>query len=105
MHTLVIQYHPDSYPDWIDWRTFEQRFDLIGRPGALKEGAVPSARAGYAVRTSFGKPPSDCDGNTTKRNLRRGYKFQVRMAGTGHLRIDQMRLHAQRLTERSRATC
>jgi hypothetical protein len=104
MHTLTVQYHPDNYPDWVDWKSFSQRFNLIGLKGALKEGAVPSAKAGFAVRVSFGKPPSDCDGNTTRRNLRRGYKFQVKLSGKGHLVIDQMRLHAQKLTERSRAT-
>lgn len=104
MHAITVEYRPDNYPDWVDWKSFHQRFDLIGRKGALEAGAVPSARAGFAVRVSFGKPPSDCDGNSTKRNLRRGYKHQVRLSGTGHLVIDQMRLHAQRLTERSRAT-
>jgi|SRR5215475_4633669 len=105
MHTLEVDYRPDSYPDWIPWRTFSQRFDLIGKKGALKEGAIPSAQPGFVPRTSFGKPPTVCDDKSTSRNLRRGYKFQVRLSGTGHIVIDQMRLHAQRLVENSRAKC
>jgi hypothetical protein len=105
MHTLGVAYRPDNYPDWVPWRTFENRFELIGKKGALKEGAVPSAKPGFVPRTSFGKPPNDCDDLSTNRNLRRGYKFQVRLSGSGHIVIDQMRLHAQRLVERSRAQC
>ena len=67
-------------------------------------GGVPTARAGYAPRVSFGKPGDDCDPNTNRR-LRLGFQFQVRFQGTGHAAISRFRIHAQKLIERSRAEC
>jgi hypothetical protein len=104
-HSLTIYYRPDSYPDWIPWKEFPDRFSLIGIPQALDSGCLPSARAGFAPRVPLGKPPDDCDGNTTKRRLRRGFFFQVRLKGTGHMTIEKFRLHAQKLVEKSRAVC
>jgi hypothetical protein len=102
-HTLKISYRPDNYPEWLPWREFSQEFTLIGKAGALGVGAVPSANAGFSPRTSFGKPQNSTDVLETGRNLRRGFDFQVRFQGTGHMVLDRFRLHAQRLIERSRA--
>lgn len=104
MHTLQISYRPDNYPDWVPWREFSQKLTIIGRASQLDIGGVPTARAGYAPRMSFGKPGDDCDPNTS-RKLRLGFQFQVRFNGTGHLSITRFRLHGQKLIERSRATC
>lgn len=105
MHELKVFYRPDGYPDWLSWRTFEGRFTIIGDASAIDKGGVPTARAGFSPRVSFGKPQDNCDDKSTSRSLRRGYAFQVRFTGTGHLTIDRFRLHAQKLIERSTATC
>lgn len=102
MHTLTVSYRPDNYPEFVPWRTIETGLDLIGEPGELDVGGLPLARAGFAPRLSFGKPSEDADPNT-KRRLRLGYEFQVRLQGSGHVIIDRFRLHAQRLIERSTA--
>lgn len=102
MHTLTAYYRPDNYPDWVLWRKFEQQFNLIGKPGVIDLGGVPTAQPGFAPRVSFGKPADDCDQNT-KRRLRRGFEFQVRLTGNGHVILDRFRLHGQQLTERSTA--
>jgi|SRR5262245_35010828 len=103
MHSLKIYYRPDNYPDWVLWKEFPDRFSLIGRAQALGVGAMPSARAGFAPRVSLGKPQNACDPNSTSRSLRRGYYFQVRFKGTGHMMIEKFRLHGQQLIEKSRA--
>lgn len=103
MHTLTISYRPDNYPEWLPWRDFTGEFTLIGKGGALGVGGVPSARAGFAPRTSLGKPQTVIDVLETGRNLRRGFDFQVRFKGTGHVILDRFRLHAQKLIERSTA--
>jgi len=100
MHTLEVSYRPDGYPDWVPWRKFTQAFDLIGQPSVLNIAGIPTARAGFAVRVSLGKPSNACD-KTTMRRLRRGYQFQVKLNGTGHVIIDRFRLHAQRMVEKS----
>lgn len=104
MHTLKLFYRPDNYPEWVPWRTFTQKFDQIGRPGALESGGVPIARPGFAPRVSLGKPSDACDPNTS-RKLRLGFEFQVKLEGTGHAVIDRFRLHAQKIVETSRARC
>jgi hypothetical protein len=104
MHTLKVFYRPDGYPDWVLWREFSQVLDMIGKPSQLDIAGIPSGKAGFAVRVSLGKPQDACD-LTTRRRLRRGYQFQVKFTGTGHVTIDRFRLHAQRLIERSTAKC
>lgn len=100
MHTLRVAYKPDGYPNWVPWREFLQAFDLIGSPSLLDIAGIPTARAGFAVRVSLGKPQDACD-PTTKRRLRRGYQYQVKFSGTGHIIFDRFRLHAQRQIEKS----
>lgn len=100
MHTLKVYYRPDQYPTWILWRDFSYKFTMIGKPGSIDSTGVPTASAGFAPRVSLGKPSNDCD-KTTGRQLRRGYDFQVRMVGTGHVVIDRFRLHAQKIVEKS----
>lgn len=103
MHTLTVYYRPDNYPHWIFWKKFVQKFDLIGKASALDVGGIPTARAGFAPRVSFGKPQTKTDPESTNRKLRRGYQFQVRFVGTGHATIDRFRIHAQTVVERSTA--
>lgn len=102
MHTLKTFYRPDNYPNWIPWKEFRQKFDIIGKASALEFNGVPSAQPGFAPRQSFGKPSDACD-PTTGRRLRRGFEFQVKLNGTGHVVLDKFRIHAQKLVERSRA--
>jgi hypothetical protein len=104
MHTIKIFYRPDQYPSWVFWKEFSQRFDLIGRAGSIDAGGVPTARPGFAPRVPLGKPANDCD-PTTGRQLRRGYDFQVKMNGTGHIIVDRFRLHAMKLVEKSTSKC
>ena len=75
---------------------------MIGKAGAIDAGGNPTVRAGFAPRVPLGKPANDVD-LTTGRRLRRGYDFQVKFSGTGHIVIDRFRLHAQRQIEKSTA--
>src|SRR5262245_61798874 len=101
MHTLTIHYRPDNYPEWVFWKEFADRFSTIGEASELGVGGLPSTRPGFAPRTSFGKPPDVADKLQTNRNLRRGFSFQVRFRGKGHVILDRFRLHGQKLFERS----
>jgi len=103
MHTLKIFYRPDNYPDWVKWREFEGEFSTIGDPSALGVGGLPNARPGFIPRLSLGKPADDADTLQTNRKLRRGFNFQVKFVGSGHLVLDRFRLHSQKLFERSTA--
>jgi hypothetical protein len=77
---------------------------MIGEIGAIDAGGIPTVRAGFAPRVPLGKPANDCD-PTTGRRLRRGYYFQLKFRGTGHMRLYKFRLHAMRLIEKSTAKC
>jgi len=104
MQSLTVYYRPDNYPDWILWREFTQEFNVIGNVSKLGTGGLPTARPGFAPRISFGKPADEHDRIETGRILRRGYNFQVKFVGIGHVTLDRFRLHAQKLVERYRAT-
>jgi hypothetical protein len=100
MHTLKVEYRPDNFPYWVPWREFTQKFDMIGDPGEIDAGGNPTAKPGFAPRVSMGKPQNSCDG-TTKRSLRRGFAFQVKFSGSGHVVLDRFRLHAMIIIEKS----
>jgi hypothetical protein len=102
MHTLKTFYRPDDYPHWLPWQEFIQKFEMIGKAGDIDAGGIPTARPGFAPRVPFGKPP-DAKDYTTGRNLRRGYNFQVKLVGTGHVIINRFRIHAQKQIEKSTA--
>lgn len=102
MHSLTVYYRPDNYPDWNLWKRYEHKFTQIGEASAIGRGGVPTASPGFYPRVSLGKPATDYD-PTTKRELRRGFEFQVRFVGRGHAIIDRFRLHGQKLSERSTA--
>jgi len=104
MHTLKTYYRPDDYPEFIPWREFSQQFDIIGSAGSLDVGGIPTARPGFAPRIPFGKPGNQCD-PTTKRQLRRGYEFQVKFNGTGYCVLNRFRIHAKILIEKATSTC
>jgi hypothetical protein len=102
MQSMSVYYHPDNYPSWILWKEFDGEFEMIGEAGAIDAGGVPTARPGFAPRVSLGKPQDGAD-PTTSRRLRRGYDFQVKFVGTGHVIIDRFRIHAQKQREKSTA--
>jgi hypothetical protein len=99
---MNFYYKPDNYPQWVQWQIFSNRAKLIGTPSTITSGGVPIATAGFAPRLSLGKPPDDYDPTNTSRLLRRGYEFQMKLTGSGHLQIDRLRVHGQRTVERSR---
>src|SRR5438477_1440850 len=100
-NTMQAFYRPDNYPDWVPWNEFPP-LNAIGDAGALSLGGIPTLRAGFAPRQTLDKPKMDVD-PSTKRKLTRGFEFQVKLEGTGHVVIDKFRLHAQKQTENSRA--
>lgn len=102
MHALSVYYRPDDYPQWAPWKVFIQKFDMIGKPGELDAGGKPKTKPGFAPRALLSKPETRCD-ETTGRILRRGYNFQVKFNGSGHVIISRFRLHAQRMVEKSTA--
>ena len=99
METLKVFYRPDDYPTWLPWQEFTQQFTLIGNPGQIDLGGIPTAKPGFAPRIPLSKPPDACD-DTTKRNLRRGYAFLVRFEGTGHMVFKRFRIQGQQLIEK-----
>lgn len=99
---LKVYYRPDNYPDWVPWKKCDSRMGLVGIPSRITTGGVPTARAGFAPRLSLGKPPDKYDPVNTGRLLRRGYEIQMRLTGMGHVQIDRLRLHSQKLVEKSR---
>ena len=104
MHSLQVFYRPDSYPEWVLWKDFPpDSFGMIGTRGSLDLGGNPTIRPGFAPKIPFGKPNDDTD-PTTGRRLRRGFHFQVRIKGKGHVVMERFRLHAQRLVENSKGT-
>src|SRR5262245_36562077 len=101
MHTLKVSYRPDNYPEWVFWKEFTNKLNMIGVPGALDFGGRPTARPGFLPRLSLNKPADTYDKTNTTRLLRRGYEFQVKFEGKGSLVIDKFRLHALKIVEQS----
>jgi hypothetical protein len=102
MSNLQVYYRPDDYEDWIPWP-----FKALPTLGPIMDSddtlaGMPTSLEGFYPRVTLIKPPDQYD-QTTKRNLRRGYEFQVKINGTGRASIVRFRLHANQLIEDSKA--
>lgn len=75
-----VSYKPDEYSDWVEWHSWSITNDTI----------VPRS----FPRMGFGEPPSDDFNPATKKLLRYGYTFQIKVEVAGHCRIVGARLKA-----------
>lgn len=100
---VTVEYKPDDYQSWVPWSSFTIRPGVVGQLGAITPGGVPTAKAGFIPRFTLAKPADDCDSDNSKRLLRRGFKFQTKISGSGHITIDRFRVQAQKLVEKATA--
>jgi hypothetical protein len=100
--SMTATYRPDQLPDFSPWQTVN--FNAVGDPAAQDPGFVPTIRPGFSPRRSFKKPPDIGDPLNTKRIVRRGYEYQVKLQWTGRARLRRFRLHAIDETENTKAT-
>lgn len=98
---LDVQFRPDDYPEWNRWGE-RIPLDAIGEFQELNAAGEPTVREGFSPRATLFKPKEMAD-PTTKRNLRRGYEFQVKFNWTGYLAIQRFRIGCQQLIEKARA--
>jgi hypothetical protein len=102
---MDISYRPDNYPYWLPWDSFSG-INPFGHPGDVDdETGVPTLQLGYVPRRTLKKPDLKYDQTVpdNKRDLRRGFEFQTKFNWMGHCTIDRFRIHAQQLTEKTRA--
>lgn len=75
-----VSYKPDEYSDWVEWNSWSITNDTT----------VPRS----FPRMGFGEPSSDDFNPATKKLLRYGYTFQIKVEVSGHCRIVGARLKA-----------
>lgn len=83
--TVNVKYRSDHYPFWIDWHEFELCAPMCSP-------ACPTFEPPQKQYATFQRlpEPSDNDCNPiTKRPQRLGYSFQLRIAWTGHAKLEQ----------------
>lgn len=98
--TIKASFRPDEYPNWFPWHD-----DIIRSQYRSGEGDTVFPLQFYqpTFEPRFRLPtPPNSDDLSTSRNSFRGYSFQARLDITGAWSISRLRLHAQRLTERSK---
>jgi hypothetical protein len=104
--TFSAYFKPDSYPNWLPWRTGSKypptTLTPIGVAGQLVNG-LPTLREGFTPRRSLGKPDVDYDTSNTKRGLKLGYEFHVKLEWTGFTAINRFRVMCERLIEKAKA--
>ena len=99
-------FKPDDYPDWVPWRTADY-FPLdtlkpIGVAGQIANG-TPTLREGFMPRRGLGKPNVTSDDNT-KRDLKRGYEYHIKLQWTGNAGVNRMRIHTRNNVEKAKST-
>lgn len=78
---FTLQYHPDQYPLWYDWKTWSVcASNPVCGPGGCD--MIKPIRKQFRPRLYAGTPPVVCD-PTTDRPSNLGYEFQVRIKWTG----------------------
>jgi hypothetical protein len=81
---VKVQYRPDFYPCWVDWREFDVCADTV----------PTNAQPGYLTRLGLGEPSSIPCESGNNRPLRTGHFFQLRFEFTGHCRFMGARIAA-----------
>ncbi len=100
-HTDInVEYRPDQIATWSPWG--DMSVDANDAPGSVVPGTIPSTTKGFHPRQSLAKP-DDRGEEITGRIMRLGYEMQVKIEWTGRARIRRLRMHAQELTEDSKA--
>jgi hypothetical protein len=88
---VKIQYRPDFYPCWTDWREFD-----VCAADTVDE---KNPQAGYRMRIGLGQPkPDPCEAGNN-RPLRNGYFFQFRITVTGYCQWRGMKVSAIQIAE------
>lgn len=98
---IVATYRPDGYDDWLEWGTIDDLQPITTTHDADLAN-ITSRTTNFAPRKTLPKPANKTD-PSTNRNLRRGFEFQVKLNGTGSMSLERIRMHAQQITEKSRA--
>jgi len=79
--TFTAYYRPDEWPEWVQWRTWTEKFD-------------PDSDPQFRPRLGLGEPSSEDADNVNGRPLREGYTFQFRLVVEGNCRFKGARFKA-----------
>lgn len=81
-----VKYRSDYYPFWVDWKTFS----ICAPSTECPSGCVQpeDVQRQYATYVRLPEPSDECN-EQTKRRMRTGYQFQLRIQWTGYAQMDR----------------
>lgn len=95
---------PDKYPAWVPWSTWTEQAKSGLCSAPLCPGVPTPYQPEFRTYIPIGLPPDTCDA-ITKRNLRLGYEYQLRLNWLGPARLDKLMLVADTEQEDVAGVC
>lgn len=100
---FAVKFRPDNHPCFIDWHSWS--VDAKDESCLTADCQTPaSLQPQYRTRQRLPLPSEDCNARDNS-PYRKGYEHQVRVAWTGHARIDKLRLVAHEIQEDTLPFC
>jgi hypothetical protein len=98
-----VKYRSDQYPFWVDWKTFS----ICAPYKDCTQGDCVTflpVQQQYATFKRLPEPQDECH-PISKRLLRSGYYFQIRLQWTGHAELHKMLVWAMPIPETIQNVC
>ena len=103
---INLEYRPDRFPCWVEWRTGEvcSKFEWCPGDDTAECKTIQQFREAYYPQLEFGPPADICEGGAFK-PARTAYDYQVRLTFDGYCRVEQFRLYSSPQQKVSKFVC
>lgn len=98
-----VRYRSDQYPFWVDWKTFQICAPYKDCSTEVCDTFEPVQQQ-YATFKRLPEPADECH-SISKRLLRTGYYFQIRLQWTGHAELHKLLAWASPIPETIQNVC
>jgi len=101
---MSVSFRPDQYPGWVAWHSWTECTTVADC--LLVGGCLPmlNRQQGYFSRRKLPEPTESCN-SYAGRPFRLGYEFQFKIQGSGHLRLRNFRMIANKVIDNPNGDC
>lgn len=101
---MSASFRPDQYPGWVPWHSWSECTTV--QDCSPVNGCLPvlNRQQGYYSRRRLPEPTESCN-SYAGRPFRLGYEFQFKIQGTGHLRLRNFRMIANKVIDNPNGDC
>lgn len=103
---MNLEYRPDRFPCWVEWRTGEvcSKFEWCPGDDLAECKTIQQYKEAYYPQLEFGPPGDICEIGANK-PARTAYDYQVRLTFDGYCAIEQFRLYSSKAQKTLKFVC